>query len=247
MKAAIPRDDGHLYDCLVVGGGISGSTLAHNLHASHGVDILLCESSDRLGGNVHSATVCDEDGTFLYEEGPISFEASPSVMRISRELNLEADMVFAPSLSPWIHRAGKLHPLPGGKFFEPRGVLNFVLFDDLLSWRGKSRAFMGAFLGHAPPPSPPDGGAEETIKGWSIRTLGEEAYRNVIEPIVSGIYAGDPTRLSARTALPQFANGGEGVRHRVECVRGAVLRRTRYSSGGGVEEGAGGRTERGGR
>ena len=56
MKAAIPRDDGHLYDCLVVGGGISSSTLAHNLHSSHGVDILLCESSDRLGGNVRSAT-----------------------------------------------------------------------------------------------------------------------------------------------------------------------------------------------
>ena len=209
MKAAISHDDGHLYDCLVVGGGISGSTLAHNLHASHGVDILLCESSNRLGGNVRSATVRDEDGTFLYEEGPISFELSPSVMRISRELNLEDELVFAPSLSPWIHRAGGLHPLPGGKFFGPGGVLNFVLFDDLLSWRGKSRAFMGAFLGHAPPPSPPGGGAEETIEGWSIRTLGEEAYRNVIEPIVSGIYAGDPSRLSARTALPKLSQTEE--------------------------------------
>ena len=69
-----------------MGGGISGSTLAHNLHLSHGIDILLCKSSDRLGGDVRSATVCDEDRIFLYKEGPISFEASPSVMRISREL-----------------------------------------------------------------------------------------------------------------------------------------------------------------
>jgi len=95
--------------------------LAHNLHLSHGVDIHLCKLSDRLGGDVRSATVCNEDGIFLYKEGPISFEVSPSVMRISRELNLEDDMVFAPSLLPWIHCTGGLHPLPGGKFFGPGG------------------------------------------------------------------------------------------------------------------------------
>ena len=219
MKVAIPHDDRHLYDCLVVGGGISGSTLAHNLHASHGVDVLLCESSDRLGGNVRTATVRDEDGTFLYEEGPGSFEASPSVMRISRELDLEDEVVFAPgnALSPWIHRAGGgrggVHPLPRvGKFLGPGGLLNFVLFDDLLTWRGKLRACAGAFLGHAPPPSPPGGGAgEETIEGWSTRTLGEEAYTGVIEPIVSGIYAGDPSRLSARAALPKLSRTEEGA------------------------------------
>jgi hypothetical protein len=170
------------------------------------------------------------------------------VMRISRELNLEDDMVFAPSLSPWIHHAGKLHPLPGGKFFGPGGVLNFVLFDDLLSWRGKSRAFMGAILGHAPPPRPPRwrrggdhrglvdqdarrGGVPQRHRAdrlWHIRRRSHQAERE-----------DGPAEV--------IANGGEGVRRRVECVRGAVLRRTRYSSGGGVEEGAGGRTERGGR
>ena len=92
-----------------MGDGFSCSTLAHNLHLSHGIDILLCKSSDCLGGDVRSATVCDEDGTFLYKEGPISFEALPFMMRISGELNLEDDMVFAPSLSPWIHCTGGLH------------------------------------------------------------------------------------------------------------------------------------------
>ena len=138
-----------------MGNGISCSTLAHNLHLSHGIDIHLCKSSDRLGGDVRSATVCDEDRIFLYKEGPISFEALPSVVRISHELNLEDNMVFAPYLSPWIHHTGGLHPLHGGNFFGPGGgVLKLVLFDDLLSWQGKLRAFMGAFL-DTPPPSPP--------------------------------------------------------------------------------------------
>ncbi len=187
--------------------------LAHNLHLSHGVDIHLCKLSDRLGGDVRSATVCNEDGIFLYKEGPISFEASPSMMRISRELNLEDDMVFAPSLSPWIHRAGKLHPLPGGKFFGPGGVLNFVLFDDLLSWRGKSRAFMGAFLGHAPPPPPPAAAATDSTVLKST---------NPSSPPVStasnDLSSASPTVNELSSAsLTGWAKGGGGVK----SLRGA--------------------------
>jgi protoporphyrinogen oxidase len=70
---------------------------------------------------------------------------------------------------------------------------------------GKIEGVHGRIPRHAPPPPPHGGGAEETIEGWSIRTLGEEVYCNVIEPIVSGIFAGDPTRLSARTALPKLS------------------------------------------
>jgi len=195
-------------DCLVVGGGISGSTLAHNLK-KNGIDCLLAEQRDYLGGNVKSHTT--EDG-FTWEEGPNSFATQPSIVRIAYELGIADELVFADeSLPPWVNHNGKLHPLPkgqGGKgpkgqlelVFGPNGVLKFGLVGDLLTWPGKIRAAVGAFLGHPPPPE----GKEETIREWVTRTLGEEVFLRCIDPFVSGVYAGDPETLSMSAALPKI-------------------------------------------
>lgn len=196
-------------DCLVVGGGISGSTLAHNLNRN-GLNILLTEARDYLGGNVKSHKT--EDG-FIWEEGPNSFATQPSVVRIAYELGISDQLVFADeSLPPWVNHNGKLHPLPkgqGGKgpkgqielVFGPNGVMKFAFTTELLTWPGRIRAGIGAFLGHLPPPE----GKEETIREWITRTLGEEVFLRCIDPFVSGVYAGNPETLSMKAALPKIA------------------------------------------
>ena len=167
-------------DCLIIGGGISGSTLAHNLDRS-GAKILLAEARDYLGGNVKSHKT--EDG-FIWEEGPNSFATQPSIVRIAYELGISDQLVFAnEALPPWVNHNGKLHPLPkgqGGKgpkgqlelVFGPNGVLKFAFAGELLSWPGKIRGGIGAFLGHLPPPE----NKEETIREWVTRILGEEVF-----------------------------------------------------------------------
>jgi oxygen-dependent protoporphyrinogen oxidase len=196
-------------ECLVVGGGISGSSLAHNLNRQ-GVDVILAEARDYLGGNVISHKT--EDG-FIWEEGPNSYATQPSIVRIAYELGIADQLVFADeSLPPWVYHNGKLHPLPkgqGGKgaqgqielVFGPNGVMKFALVGDLLSWPGRIRAGIGAFLGHAPAPE----GKDETIREWIERILGEEVYLRCIDPFISGVYAGDPETLSMKAALPKIA------------------------------------------
>lgn len=196
-------------DCLVLGGGISGSTLAHNLNRA-GIDVCLAEARDYLGGNVKSHKTADG---FIWEEGPNSFATQPSIVRIAYELGIDDQLVFADeSLPPWVNHNGKLHPLPkgqGGKgpkgqielVFGPNGVMKFALAGDLLSWPGRIRAGIGAFVGHAPPPE----GKEETIREWVTRTLGEEVFLRCIDPFVSGVYAGNPETLSMKAALPKIA------------------------------------------
>ena len=197
-----------LVDCLVLGGGISGSTLAHNLN-KNGVNVVLAEARDYLGGNVKSNR--DAEG-FLWEEGPNSFATQPSIVRIAYELGIDDQLVFADeSLPPWVNHNGKLHPLPkgrGGKgpkgqielVFGPNGVLKFAFLGELLSWPGTIRAGIGAFLGHAPPPED----KEETIREWVTRILGEEVFLRCIDPFVSGVYAGNPETLAIKAALPKI-------------------------------------------
>jgi len=165
-------------DCLVVGGGLSGCALAHNLNRA-GVDVLLAEARDAVGGNVRTRS--NANG-YLWEEGPNSFSTTNDIVRLCHELGLDGELVFAdPALPPWIYHDKALHPLPKGKggtggqgqrelLFGANGLIKFFLTGSLLSWRGKLRAVAGAFLGHAPPPH----GREETVREWVSRTLGPE-------------------------------------------------------------------------
>jgi len=197
-----------------VGGGITGSSLAHNIHYqssnSTPTSLLLTEARSYLGGNVRSHRTADG---FLWEEGPNSFATQPSIVRIANELSIDDQLVFADeSLPPWVYHNGKIHPLPkgqGGKgpkgqlelVFGPNGVLKFGLTGELLSWPGKIRAGIGALLGHSAAPPNKD----ETIREWVTRTLGEEVFLRCIDPFVSGVYAGNPETLSMGAALGKIA------------------------------------------
>mmetsp|Transcript_30046 Transcript_30046/g.96966 ORF Transcript_30046/g.96966 Transcript_30046/m.96966 type:complete len:551 (-) Transcript_30046:671-2323(-) len=176
----------HEVDVCVVGSGVSGSSLAHFLSSSKSV--LLAEARDEVGGNV----ISKEAEGFVWEEGPNSFQPTPTIMRLAHEVGISDELVLADkSLPPWVLWDGKLRPLPKNL---PGDLLNF----DLLSWPGKIRAGLGA-VGLLLEKAPMD--KEETIQEFVTRHLGKECFERIIEPFVSGVYAGDPTRLSMRSAL----------------------------------------------
>ena len=183
---------------VIVGGGITGLAAARRLrHHSPDIVVFLIESDDRLGGKISTVR---EDG-FVIEGGPDSFLSyKPRGLGLCRELGLE-NRLYGTNRKvsrTYIMRGGRLYQLPEGltglipSRFEP------MLKTPLISPWGKAR--MGLeFL--VPPRKEVD---DESLEAFVSRRLGHEAYDRMIEPLMSGVYAGDGSQLSLDATFPNL-------------------------------------------
>ncbi|MCO5576364.1 hypothetical protein L7F22_030174 [Adiantum nelumboides] len=176
------------YDCVIVGAGISGLCTAQALATKHSADVsnvLVTEARDRVGGNITTV----QRGDYLWEEGPNSFQPSDAMLTMVVDSGLKDQLVLGDPTAPrFVFWEGKLRPVPAGPTDLP--------FFDLMSVRGKLRAGFGA-LGLRPAPP----GYEESVEEFVRRNLGAEVFERLIEPFCSGVYAGNPAKLSMKAAF----------------------------------------------
>ncbi|MEG5055259.1 MULTISPECIES: protoporphyrinogen oxidase [unclassified Microcoleus] len=189
-----------LLDTLIVGAGISGLSLAHALHKEatnpSSLKILVAESQGRVGGNITTVTA----GGFLWEEGPNSFSPTPELMKLAVDVGLKQELIFADRKLPrFVYWQKKLQPVP----MTPPAMIQ----SQLLSFPGKLRALFGAlgFVGPAMGAGLSQQRDEETVSQFFRRHLGQEVMQRLVEPFVSGVYAGDPQQLSAAAAFGRVA------------------------------------------
>jgi oxygen-dependent protoporphyrinogen oxidase len=150
------------------------------------VNVLVTEARDVVGGNVISRK---QDG-FQWEEGPNTFQPTRQIMRLAVDLGLKDQLVFADHTLPrMVYWDSKLFPLPA--------ALEDAPFFALLNPLEKLRAGLGAIGLLAGRPE----GVEESVKDFIERTLGEAVFKKIIDPFVSGVYAGDPSKLSMASAF----------------------------------------------
>ena len=193
----------------IVGGGITGLAAAMRLTAAlEPGSVLLLESDDRLGGKITT----EHTGGLVIEGGPDCFLAmKPGGMALCRELGIE-DRVRGTNPAfrrTYIRRGGRLHELPEGLSGLVPSRIGPLLKTSLLSPLGRIRAGLEMLV-------PRGEDREESIAEFVGRRFGREAYDWLVEPLLSGIYAGDGTRLSLAATFPQLVQ--------IEREHGSVVR-----------------------
>ena len=183
---------------LVVGAGISGLACAYYLRKS-GIDAQIVETSPRPGGMIRSER---RDG-YILELGPQSFSSTPQLVGLCRDLGIEHELVTAPPRAPrFLALGGQLKPAP----LSPPAFFTSSLF----SLRAKASVLRDLF-GHTAPPE-----SDESVAAFIRRKFSAELLDKLVGPFVSGIYAGDPEKLSLRSSFPQL--------HEAERATGSVIR-----------------------
>jgi protoporphyrinogen/coproporphyrinogen III oxidase len=185
----------------IVGGGIAGLAAAYELEKARGmgaeVEYRLFEARKRLGGSLASETV---NGIVL-ERGPDSFLSEKAAgAELCRELGLGDQLVPSNDANrkTYIVVKNRLVPLPDGLMFLVPTKLVPTALSGLFSPATKIR--MALELLHPPRPS----GQDESVAALVERHFGKEAVDRLADPLLSGIYGGDATQLSARTVLPKL-------------------------------------------
>lgn len=185
----------------IIGGGIAGLATAYEIElarrAGADVDYELFEGGSRLGGVLSSTMM---EGTVI-ERGPDSFlTEKPAALQLCRELGLESSLVPSDDAQrkTYIVVKKRLVPLPDGLMFLVPTKLVPTALTSLFSIPAKVR--MGLELLH--PPRPHEG--DESVADLVRRHYGQQAVDRLADPLLSGIYGGDATQLSASAVLPRL-------------------------------------------
>jgi oxygen-dependent protoporphyrinogen oxidase len=189
----------------IIGGGISGLALAHEL-AARSVPFTVFEREQRAGGVIRSEVV---DGHLL-EYGPQRTRLTKPIRTLIDDLGISGDVITAPSNLPLlVYHSGRLRHVP----FSASALLT----SDLLPVQARLRVLLEPITRGA--------ASGETVARYFTRKLGRTAYQNLAGPLYGGLYASDPADMIVGLSL-------DGTLRDLGVKRSLVMRALR--SGGRV-------------
>lgn len=184
-------------DTIIVGAGVTGLSAGYHL-TKQSKRLIILEAAARVGGAVGSIT---EQG-WLRELGPNSLMQTPALADLLSQLDLGTETIEANPVAKKRFISKNEHPvaLPG----NPLALFTSPLFS------------LGDLWHLAREPWIKPASFEETIAQFVRRRLGQGFLDWAVDPFVSGIYAGDPDRLSVQAAIPKI--------YATECESGSLIR-----------------------
>ena len=176
----------------VVGGGMAGLAAAHEL-ASSGVEVVLLEGSDRIGGKLRLGTV----GDLTLDLGAESILARrPEGLDLVHAAGLDDRVVHPNTITASIWTHGALRAMPPTVMGIP----------------ADPSALAASGIAEMPDPRilpVPD--EDVSVAQFVTERLGRDVLDRLVEPLLGGVYAGHTEQLSLRATTPQIAALGEDL------------------------------------
>ncbi|WP_373533015.1 protoporphyrinogen oxidase [Vampirovibrio sp.] len=171
-------------ETLIIGAGISGLTAAYHLH-QEGRSFEVLEASNRAGGLIQTE---QKDG-YTFEWGPHTFPSTAQeIIALCEALNLLPKATHGSAEKRYLYLNGKLSALPT----KPWQALTTTV----LSLLGKLRLLREPF-------QPKCQADDMSVAGFFSHRLGREVAENLVDPFISGIYAGNVETLSMPAVFPK--------------------------------------------
>jgi oxygen-dependent protoporphyrinogen oxidase len=182
----------------VVGGGISGLAAAHRVHELvPDAEVLLFEAAPRLGGVLETVR---QDG-YLIERGADNFITNPTWgIELCRRVGLGDQLLQTnhQHRHAFVVCRGRLHRIPEGFVIMAPSRIWPVVTTPILSPWGKLRMACEYFVAQRREEG------DESLASFVTRRFGRETYDRLVQPLIGGIYTGDPEKLSVRSTMPRF-------------------------------------------
>ena len=205
----------------IIGAGISGLCAAFRLSClskenSSGLELEIFEKSGRAGGNISTKI---EDGIII-EEGADSFITSkPSGIELCKKLGIEDRLISTndSNRKTYIYFDNKLNELPEGFFLMAPSNLEAFGKSPFFSDEGKKRILEEQSIERRTDKE------DESLESFVLRRFGRELLENVAQPLIGGIYTGDPSRLQCKSNTSGICRNGKGA---WKCYKGVLLKST---------------------
>ncbi|MDX2427058.1 MAG: protoporphyrinogen oxidase [Xanthomonadales bacterium] len=184
----------------IVGAGISGLATAQAILARQpDAEVTIFEAGQRIGGKVWTESTTQG---YLCEGGVNGFlDKIPRTLELCQEAGVSPVRADASAQKRYVFSRGELHKLPEKppEFLKSR----------LLSVPGRLRVIYETIAGGTDNP-------DETLGQFATRRLGKEAFERLIDPMASGVFAGDASKLSLKSCFPRI--------HEIETEYGSLIR-----------------------
>lgn len=215
-------------DVVIVGAGLAGLAAAITVRQRDpSLSVTVLEASSRAGGVLETI----HEPPYLIERSADNFATLiPDAFDLCKATDYTSELISPEQngRQAFVLHRGQVRLIPVGfSLVQPTRVWP-VLTTRTLSWSGKLRMLAEYFVRSRADES------DESLQSFAVRRLGREAFENLVEPIVSGIFTADPAKLSMQATLPQFVkmereHGGLIRGHRAARRNGAAAMARRAS------------------